>query len=146
MVISIALSELKAKGELKDFIEFGRKQAKEDGMDDGVFKFFDELEKECEDEEEDSINWIKLIEILKETTNREVMGFKGDKTVSIENDEMNSTEVFKFRFEPIAPLNLEKMNKALEEIGVKLEFIEAMNLPFDIDSMQNFCRFKVIPL
>ena len=43
-------------------------------------------------------------------------------------------------------INLDTLNKALEPINVKLEFIEAIDNPFPLDGFQNFVRFKVVEL
>ena len=43
-------------------------------------------------------------------------------------------------------VNLEHINQGLKVANVKLEFIEAMLLPFDADGFQNILRFKVVEL
>ena len=129
---------------LEDFIKFGRAKAKEDGMDtEELMGFFDELEKEfC-----DNIQWNRLFEIVNETTNnRKVMGFQQDKCIIIENKTLTNDEVEDYMETETAPINLSNLNKALEPIDVKLEFIEAIDNPFDMGGFTNFCRFRVVEL
>lgn len=142
-LISAMVDTLIEEDKLEDFLKFGRAKAKEDGMDtEGIMKFFDELEnKYC-----DNINWDKLFEIVNETTNREVMGFRQDKCIIINNRTLSNDEVEKYMKTETAPINLSNLNKALEPINVKLEFIEAMDNPFDVGGFTNFCRFKVVEL
>lgn len=128
---------------LEDFLKFGRAKAKEDGMDtEELMKFFDELEnKYC-----DNINWDKLFEIVNETTNRECMGFKQDKCIIINNRTLSNDEVEEYMETETAPIHLDNLNKALEPVNIKLEFIEAISNPFDLDGFQNFVRFRVVEL
>lgn len=128
---------------LEDFLKFGRAKAKEDGMDtDGLMKFFDELEnKYC-----DNIDWDKLLEIVNETTNRECMGFRQDKCIIINNRTLSDDEVEEYMETETAPIHLDNLNKALEPVNIKLEFIEAISNPFDLDGFQNFVRFRVVEL
>ena len=59
MFIARALELLKENGEINDFVEFAKEQAKKDGMDrDEFMNFLDSLK--AEDEEESDFNWIKL--------------------------------------------------------------------------------------
>ena len=142
-LISSMIEDLAKKGEIEDFIKFGREEAKKDGMDtEELLKFFDELEnKYC-----DNINWDKLFRIVNETTNREVIGFRQDKCIIINNRTLSDDEVEDYVKIETAPINLSNLNKALEPINVKLEFIEAMDNPFDVGGFTNFCRFKVVEL
>lgn len=129
---------------LEDFLKFGREKAKEEGMDtEELLKFFDELEeKYC-----DNIQWDKVLEIANEVTNnRKVMGFKQDKCIIIENRTLSNDEVEKYIETETAPINLQTINKALKPINAKLEFIEAIDNPFDMGGFTNFCRFKVIEI
>ena len=129
---------------LEDFLKFGRAKAKEDGMDtEELMGFFDELEEKfC-----DNIDWDKLFSIVGETTNnRKVMGFRQDKCIIVENRTLSHDEVEEYMETETAPINLDKLNKALEPINVKLEFIEAIDNPFPLDGFQNFVRFKVVEL
>ena len=129
---------------LEDFLKFGRAKAKEDGMDtEELMGFFDELEEKfC-----DNIDWDKLFSIVGETTNnRKVMGFRQDKCIIVENRTLSNDEVEKYMETETAPINLDTLNKALEPINVKLEFIEAIDNPFPLDGFQNFVRFKVVEL
>lgn len=142
-LISSIIQNLVENGNLDDFLKFGREKAKEDGMDtEELMSFFDELEEKfC-----DNIDWDKLFDIVSETTNnRKVRGFRQDKSIIIENRTLSNDEVVKY-METDAPINLDKLNKALEPIHIKLEFIEAIDNPFDLDGFQNFVRFKVVEL
>lgn len=143
-LISSVIEELAKKGELKDFIKFGREEAKKDGRyTEELQKFFDEIEEQfC-----DNIDWDKLFDIVGETTNnRKVMGFRQDKCIIVENRTLSHDEVEEYMETETAPINLDKLNKALEPINIKLEFIEAIDNPFDLDGFQNFVRFKVVEL
>ena len=143
-MISSAIESLIENDRLDDFLKFGREKAKEDGMDtENLMAFFDELEKEfCDD-----IDWDKLFDIVSETTNnRKVMGFRQDKCIIVENRTLSNDEVEEYMETETAPINLDKLNKALEPINVKLEFIEAIDNPFDLDGFRNFVRFKVVEL
>ena len=143
-LISSVIEDLAKKGELEDFIKFGREEAKKDGRyTEELMSFFDELEEKfC-----DNIDWDKLFDIVSETTNnRKVMGFRQDKCIIIENRTLSNDEVEKYMETETAPINLDKLNKALKSINVKLEFIEAIDNPFDLDGFQNFVRFKVVEL
>lgn len=143
-LISSMIEELAKKGELKDFIKFGREEAKKDGRyTEELQKFFDEIEEQfC-----DNIDWDKLFDIVGETTNnRKVMGFRQDKCIIVENRTLSNDEVEEYMETETAPINLDKLNKALEPINIKLEFIEAIDNPFDLDGFQNFVRFKVVEL
>lgn len=142
-LISAMVDTLIEEDRLEDFLKFGRAKAKEDGMDtDGLMKFFDELEnKYC-----DNIDWDKLFEIVNETTNRECMGFRQDKCIIINNRILSDDEVENYVETETAPIHLDNLNKALEPVNIKLEFIEAISNPFDLDGFQNFVRFRVVEL
>lgn len=143
-LISTMIENLIENGKLDDFLKFAREKAKEDDMDsDELMKFFDDLEEQfC-----DNINWNKLFDIVDETTNnRKVMGFKEDKCIIVENRTLSNVEVEEYMETETAPINLSKLNKALESINIKLEFIEAIDNPFDLDGFRNFVRFKVVEL
>ena len=144
ILISNIIGNLVKEDKLDDFIGFAREKAKEDGMDtEELMSFFDELEEKfC-----DNIDWDKLFSIVGETTNnRKVMGFRQDKCIIVENRTLSNDEVEKYMETETAPINLGKLNKALEPIHIKLEFIEAIDNPFDLDGFQNFVRFKVVEL
>jgi len=144
ILISNIISNLVKEDKLDDFIGFAREKAKEDGMDtEELMSFFDELEEKfC-----DNIDWDKLFDIVSETTNnRKVMGFRQDKCIIVENRTLSNDEVEKYMETETAPINLDTLNKALESIDVKLEFIEAIDNPFDLDGFRNFVRFKVVEL
>lgn len=144
ILISNIIGNLVKEDKLDDFIGFAREKAKEDGMDtEELMSFFDELEEKfC-----DNINWDKLFDIVSETTNnRKVMGFRQDKCIIVENKTLSNDEVEDYMETATAPINLDKLNKALEPINIKLEFIEAIDNPFDLDGFQNFIRFKVVEL
>ena len=142
--ISTIIANLIEDGKLDDFLKFAKEKAKEDNMDsDELMKFFDELEEKfC-----DNIDWDKLFDIVSETTNnRKVMGFRQDKCIIIENRTLTNDEVEEYMVTETAPINLQTLNKALEPINIKLEFIEAIDNPFDLDGIKNFVRFKVVEL
>ena len=143
-LISAMVETLIEEDRLEDFLKFGREKAKEDGMDtEELMGFFDELEEKfC-----DNIDWDKLFSIVGETTNnRKVMGFRQDKCIIVENRTLSNDEVEEYMGTETAPINLDKLNKDLKPINVKLEFIEAIDNPFDLDGFQNFVRFKVVEL
>ena len=124
LFVANVIQKLIDTGNIGDFIEYGREKAKEDGMDtENLMAFFDELEKEfCDD-----IDWDKLFDIVSETTNnRKVMGFRQDKCIIVENRTLSNDEVEEYMETETAPINLDKLNKALEPINIKLEFIEAV--------------------
>lgn len=131
-------------GNIGDFIEYGREEAKKEGMDtEDLMAFFDELENEfC-----DNINWVKVKDITQKVTGCKVKTFKGDKSLIIENEEMSDDECKDYLTgEMEGKVNLEHINQGLKVANVKLEFIEAMILPFDADGFQNILRFKVVEL
>lgn len=143
-MISSAIGSLIENDKLDEFLKFAREKAKEDDMDtENLMKFFDELEEQfC-----DNIDWDKLFNIVDETTNnRKVMGFRQDKCIIVENRTLSNDEVEKYMETETAPINLQTINNALEPINIKLEFIEAIDNPFDLDGFQNFVRFKVVEL
>lgn len=131
-------------GNIGDFIEYGREEAKKDGMDtENLMAFFDELENEfC-----NNIDWVKVKDITQKVTGCKVKTFKGDKSLIIENEEMSDEECNDYLAgEMEGKVNLEHINQGLKVANVKLEFIEAMLLPFDADGFQNILRFKVVEL
>lgn len=142
-LISSMIEDLAKEGELESFIKFGREEAKKDGRyTEELQKFFDEIEeKYC-----DGIDWDKLFEIVNEITNRECMGFRQDKCIIVENRTLSNKEVTDYLTTETAPIHLDNLNKALEPINIKLEFIEAIDNPFPLDGFQNFVRFKVVEL
>ena len=142
-LISSMVKNLIEEDKLEDFLSFAREKAKEDGMDTKeLTDFFDELEKNyC-----DNIDWNKIFEIVNETTNRECMGFRQDKCIIINNRTLSNDEVEDYMKTETAPIHLDNLNKALESINVKLEFIEAISNPFDLDGYKNFVRFRVVEL
>ena len=142
-LIGAMVDTLIEEDRLEDFLKFGRAKAKEDGMDtEELMKFFDEREnKYC-----DNIDWNKIFEIVNETTNRECMGFRQDKCIIINNRTLSNDEVEDYMETETAPIHLDNLNNALESINIKLEFIEAISNPFDLDGFQNFVRFRVVEL
>ena len=143
-LISAMVDTLIEEDKLEDFIKFGREEAKKDGMDtEELMSFFNELEnKYC-----DNIQWDKLFDIVSETTNnRKVMGFRQDKCIIVENRTLTNDEVENYMETETAPINLSNLNKALEPINIKLEFIEAIDNPFNVGGFTNFCRFRVVEL
>ena len=142
--ILTTIQKLIDTGNIGDFIEYGREEAKKDGMDtENLMHFFDELENEfC-----DNINWVKVKDITQKVTGCKVKTFKGDKSLIIENEEMSDDECKDYLAgEMEGKVNLEHINQGLKVANVKLEFIEAMILPFDADGFQNVLRFKVVEL
>lgn len=143
-LISAMVDTLIEEDKLEDFIKFGREEAKKDGMNtEELMSFFNELEnKYC-----DNIQWDKLFDIVSETTNnRKVMGFRQDKCIIVENRTLTNDEVENYMETETAPINLSNLNKALEPINIKLEFIEAIDNPFNVGGFTNFCRFRVVEL
>ena len=143
-MISSAIESLIENDRLDDFLKFGREKAKEDGMDtENLMAFFDELEKEfCDD-----IDWAKVKDITQKVTGCKVKTFKGDKCLIIENEEMSDEECIDYLIDEMqGKVNLEHINQGLKVANVKLEFIEAMLLPFDAEGFQNILRFKVVEL
>lgn len=142
--IVTTIQKLIDTGNIGDFIEYGREEAKKDGMDtENLMAFFDELEEKCCD----SIDWAKVKDITQKVTGCKVKTFKGDKSLIIENEEMSDEECKDYLVgEMEGKVNLEHINQGLKVANVKLEFIEAMLLPFDADGFQNIVRFKVVEL
>lgn len=145
-VMASMIHKLVETGKLGGFLEFAREQAKKDGMDSKeLMSFFDELEKEYLFD--DGINWNKVLDIVTKTTGCRVGGFKGDKCLIIENEELSDKECLDYiNDENVAKIDLEHINEALETIDVKLEFIDALNLPVDVEGFQNIVRFRVVAL
>lgn len=144
MFISSMISRLIEEDKLDGFIEFARERAKQDNMDsEELMDFFDDLEAQfC-----NNIDWEKTLDIVQKVTGCNVMGFKGDQCIIIENEEMTDDECQEYLSKEIkSKIHLEQINQALQTVNVKLEFTEAMNIPFDVGGFQNFCRFKVIEL
>ena len=142
-LISSYIKKLIEDDELNGFIAFGREQAKKDGMDnDDIMKFFDDLEAQfC-----NNIDWIEVADIIQKTTGCNVKIFNGDKTIIIENEKFSDLECLEYLEEKESKINLQQLNNALATVNVKLEFVEALNLPFDFDGFENFIRFKVVEL
>ena len=144
LFVATVIQKIIDTGNIGDFIEYGREKAKEDGMDtENLMAFFDELENEfC-----NNINWVKVKDITQKVTGCKVKTFKGDKSLIIENEEMSDDECKDYLAgEMEGKVNLEHINQGLKFANVKLEFIEAMILPFDADGFQNILRFKVVEL
>lgn len=143
-LIASMIEDLAKKGELEDFIKFGREEAKKDGRyTEELQKFFDEIEEQyCS-----NIKWDKLFDVISATTNnRKAIVFGGDSSILIENRKLSDEECDEYAENNVSPIHLETLNKALESINVKLEFIEAINNPFPIQGVWDFCRFKVVEL
>lgn len=144
-LIKSFIKDLVNKGELDDFLSFAREQAKKDGMDtEELMSFFDDLEEQfCND----NIDWIEVADIIQKCTgNCNVKIFDGDKTIIIENEKFTDLECLEYLEEKESKINLQQLNNALSTVNVKLEFVEALNLPFEFDGFENFIRFKVIEL
>ena len=145
MAVTSVLTTLKENGELGDFIQFAKEQAKKDGMDSDEFiSFLDKIGEMAEDEE--LYDWKGITKALDSVLpSYKVYMFYGDKTIAIENELITDAKILAnyCDVDVKAPLNIETLNGALEPIGYKLEFMEALNLPFKLDEIQNFLRFKV---
>ena len=144
LFVATAIQKIIDTDNIGDFIEYGREKAKEEGMDtENLMAFFDELENEfC-----NNIDWAKVKDITQKVTGCKVKTFKGDKSLIIENEEMSEEECMDYLTgEMQGKVNLEHINQGLKVANVKLEFIEAMLLPFDADGFQNIVRFKVVEL
>lgn len=145
--ISSILTTLHEEGEMRDFIAFGREQLKKDKVDDEeLFEFFDFLEK-LEDEEDgkksDELDWIEIADAITKETGCEVSCFRGDNTIIISNKKMTDTECLEYLETDKANIHLGRINKVLKPLGVELEFVEALNLPFEFHGFDNFIRFGV---
>ena len=142
-LISSFIKKLIKEDELEDFLSFAREQAKKDGMDtEEMMSFFDDLENQfCDD-----IDWIEVADIVKKCTGCNVKVFNGDKALIIENEKFTDLECLEYLEEKESKINLAQLNNALSTINVKLEFVEALNLPFEFEGFENFIRFKVIKL
>lgn len=142
-ILSSYIKKMIETGNLKDFISFARQQAKRDGMDtEELMTFLDDLETQfCDD-----IDWIEVADIVKKCTGCKVQVFEGDKNIIIENEEFDELECLEYLEKRESKIKLSQLNNALSTIGVKLEFVEALNLPFDLDGFENYIRFKVIEL
>ena len=142
------LTKLKDDGELENFVEFAKEKAKEDNMDsDDFMSFLDGLGEIAKDD--DGYNWQDIEDAINTVLpNFKVYFFVGDKTIAIENELVTDKEILaNYCDENVkAPLNIETLNGALEPKGYKLEFMEALNIPFKLDDISNFLRFKVIKL
>ena len=144
-LISSFIKKLITEDKLEDFLSFAREQTKKDGMDtEELMSFFDDLENQfCND----NIDWIEVADIIQKCTgNCNVKIFEGDKTIIIENEKFTDLECLEYLEEKESKININQLNNALSTINVKLEFVEALNFPFDIDGFENFIRFKVVEL
>ena len=148
IAVARLLTKLKEDGELENFVEFAKEKAKEDGMDsDDFMGFLDGLGEIAKDD--DGYNWQDIEDAINTVLpNFKVYFFIGDKTIAIENELVTDKEILaNYCDEDVkAPLNIETLNGALEPKGYKLEFMEALNIPFKLDDISNFLRFKVIKL
>lgn len=151
IAVARLLTKLKEDGELENFVEFAKEKAKEDNMDsDDFMSFLDglgEIAKEPIDD--DGYNWQDIEDAIGTVLpNFKVYFFIGDKTIAIENELITDEEILtNYCNENVkAPLNIETLNGALEPKGYKLEFMESLNIPFKLDDISNFLRFKVIKL
>ena len=151
IAVARLLTKLKEDGELENFVEFAKEKAKEDGMDsDDFMGFLDglgEIAKETTDD--DGYNWQDIEDAINTVLpSFRAYFFVGDKTIAIENELVTDADILANYCDKDvkAPLNIETLNDALEPKGYKLEFMEALNIPFKLDEIQNFLRFKVIKL
>ena len=148
-MMSSMLAQLVVDDEVDDFFAYAKKKAEKDGMDSEFFEFLDDLKRIAEEGKElvggdNEKPWVTIQTTLSDVTGRDCFVFKGDGTVAIENSMMSRSE--EESAVDYAPINLEKMNEALEPVGVKLEFIEALHLRIDFDGLQNFVRFRVVEI
>lgn len=147
--VATCLENIVESGNLDNFIEYAREHSEDEGMDtEGLMKFIDKLEEKYLSESEENKEWQKILKIINETTGCNVQGFKGDRTVMIENEEMTDDEFNNYIDDDskTAKINIESINKALSAINYKLEFYEAVGLPFEADGFHNIIRFKVIKI
>ena len=147
--VATCLENIVESGRLDNFIEYAREHSEDEGIyTEGLMKFIDKLEEKYLSESEENKEWQNILKIINETTGCNVQGFKGDRTVMIENEEMTADEFNNYVDDDFttAKINIESINKALSTINYKLEFYEAVGLPFDADGFQNIVRFKVIKL
>ena len=148
IAVTRLLTKLKDDGELEDFVEFAKEKAKEDGMDsDDFIAFLDGLGEIAT--ETDDYDWEAIDEAITSVLPTfKVYYFTGDKTIAIENELVTDADILaNYCDENVkAPLNIETINGALEPKGYKLEFMEALNIPFKLDEISNFLRFKVVKL
>ena len=148
-ILASYLEKVIDDGKLGSFIAFARERAIEDDMaTPDLMRFFDKLEKEYMPESEKNKEWHKILEIISETTGCKVNGFTDDDCIIIENEKLSISEFNKYVDDDCskAKINLERINKALLPINYKLEFMEALGLPFDADGFQNIVRFKVVKI
>lgn len=148
-VVTSYLEKVIYDGDLDKFIAFAREHSEDEGIEtEELLKFLKKLEKNYLPESEENKEWHNILHIIGETTGCNVNGFKGDKTVMIENEELTEAEFDDYVTidTKTAKINIESINKALSVIGYKLEFLEALGLPFVADGFQNIIRFKVIKL
>lgn len=147
MFISSVLAKIHEEGEMKNFVEFAKKQAKEDGEDtEELMEFFDFLEElETEDTGEDvkELDWIEIADAITKETGCEVSCFRGDNSIIISNKKMTDNECLEYLETNKANIHLGRINKVLKPLGVELEFVEALNLPFEFQGFDNFIRFGV---
>ena len=122
LMIAHGLTMLQERGELGDFIEFAI------------------------DEEPLEFSWFRVFSTIEKVCPFKVKAFKKDKTILIENEKLSDEQCKEYSESWTAPINLKALNTALEPVGVRLEFLEALNLPFDAEGHENFVRFEVKPL
>lgn len=147
LMIAHGLTMLQERGELGDFIEFAKAEAKKERIDsDGLMSFFDGLNEFVIDEEPLEFSWFRVFSAIEEVCPFKVKAFKKDKTILIENEKLSDEQCNEYSESWTAPINLKALNTALEPVGVRLEFLEVLNLPFDAEGHENFVRFEVKPL
>lgn len=147
MFISAVLTKIHEEGEMKNFVEFAKKQAKEDGEDtEELMEFFDfleELENEDTDEDAKELDWIEIADAISKETGCEVSCFRGNNTLIISNEQISDVECLEYLDTNKSKIHIDRINKVIKPLGVKLEFIEALNLPFEFCGFSNFIRFGV---
>lgn len=150
MDIADTLSEIFIKlhedGDMDNFFAFARKEAENEENSEELLEFLDEMEKLFKETEVEMIPYEKIHDIIVEVTGCPNILFEGDNSIIIENEEWNEDDLLHYLQKDKAKLNLELMNKALEHLNCKLEFIEAVNIDKEFHGFKNFLRFRVVKI
>lgn len=137
---------LHEEGDMDDFFAFARKEAKNEENTDELLGFLDELEDLFKKTEKELLPWDKIHDIIAEVTNCPNILFQGDSCIIIENEPWNNDDMLHYLQNDKAKINIELMNKALEHLHCKLEFIEAVNIDEEFHGFKNFLRFRVVKI
>lgn len=150
MDISDELSKIFIKlyegGHIDDFFAFARKEAENEENSEELLEFLDEMEKLFKETEVEMIPYTKIHDIIAEVTDCPNILFEGDNSIIIENEEWNDDDLLHYLQNDKAKINIELMNKALEHLNCKLEFIEAVNIDEEFHGFKNFLRFRVVKI